>query len=73
MTWKEMIDALTPESMPTVEWNGNRGIITEIKSNARHRGITVQFEHLNYGTWFWEGHTDGRSKSIQDLKLIERK
>lgn len=73
MTWKEMIDALTPESMPTVEYDGNRGIITEIKSNARNRGITVQFEHLKYGMWFWDGYTDGRSKNIKGLKLVERK
>lgn len=72
MTWSELIGALTPEKMPTVEWQGMRGVVTEIKHNNMYKGITVKFSHVNFGTWFWDGvSTDKRSKDISVLKLVD--
>lgn len=71
MTWKELILAMRPEQMPRVEWNDMRGTITEIKHSKKHKGVTVQFDGVNWGTWFWDDVTnDKRSRDISELKLV---
>lgn len=72
MTWTELIEAINPDHMPRVLWQGKfSGTVTEIRFTNSYKGITVQFDDRNYGMWFWENDEyDKRSKYLRDLELL---
>ncbi len=77
--FEDILKACLSGKMPRVQssepikfTNETKGTVTTIKANAKHCGVGVTFDGLNYELWFTESDdTDKRTRYIRQLTLCD--